>query len=329
MPPSTTKPETVFKALADATRHRVLALLSRHELSVTELVEILRQPQSTVSRHLRVLRDAGLILDRRDGNTVLYSVASYRSDVDAPGGVNGSLTGRALAWVAEEPLIPPMAARLEEVMGRRREMSHRFFHRVGHHWDALREESFGTHFHLEAFLALLPPEWVVADIGTGTGYLLPTLARHFDRVIGVEPVERMLEAARRRTEYYGLNNVSLECGDLGQLPINETAVDLAIALLVLHHVPTPDEALKELFRVLRHDGCVLIVEQTAHQSESFRERMQDRWWGFEPPRLCSLLESVGFSRVRSRPLLHVDRAADAPELFVVTGRKTSKKEQPQ
>ena len=308
--------DSLFKAMADKTRQRTLTLLTGHELSVSELVEVLSLPQSTVSRHLKVLRSAGLIRDRRDGHAVLYSVPVHTN-----GERNAQLSAKLLEWAANQPLPGSLRTRRQGVIDRRRDMSLRFFEQVGRHWDALREEAFGPAFHLEAFIALLPVGWTVADIGTGTGYLVPTLARHFKRVIGIDPVEQMLQVTRRRIAQEGLSNVELNRGDLARLPIKEKTVDLALAVLVLHHVPSPRDAAEELYRIVRNRGCLLIVEQEGHDNEAFRERMQDPWWGFEPAELCALLRSVGFEDVRSRALRNVERAPDAPELFVVTGRK--------
>lgn len=310
--------EVLFKAMADPTRQRTLAVLRRNELTVSELVLVLRQPQSTVSRHLKVLRDAGLIRDRRDGNAVLYSVSASSNGLRRE---NGGLGARLVAWVGEQALPPELESRLQSVLRERRDMSRRFFDRIGRQWDSLREESFGDQFHLEAFLALLPREWIVADIGVGTGYLMPTLAQHFARVIAVEPAEAMRQATRRRIEYHGIKNAPLVGGDLGRLPIAESTVDLAIAVLVLHHVPTPRDSLAELHRIIRAGGQVLIVEQMAHENERFRDRMQDRWWGFEPRVFGELLKSVGFEKVEQRQLATVERAEYAPDLFAVTGRK--------
>ncbi len=308
--------ELVFKAMADRTRHRILAVLRRHEVSVSEMVAVLQQPQSTISRHLKVLREAGLIRDRRNGATVLYSVVAPRE----PG--NGAdLSAHLMGWLAGQAIEPGIGSRLESVIQRRREMSNRFFDRVGTQWDDLREASFGKAFHLEAFWALLPSDWTVADIGTGTGYLLPTLARHFRRVIGVDPVTAMLAAARQRVEADALANVELREGDLAGLPLADRTLDLATSVLVLHHVPTPRDAVVELRRVLKDGGRLLIVEQTLHANEAFRERMQDRWWGFEPDAFRALVQEVGFVDVSLRRLDCVDRAADAPELFVVTARR--------
>lgn len=297
-------------------------VLGRHELSVSELVEVLGQPQSTVSRHLKVLREARLIRDRREANTVLYSVDTPPKRVGMAAGTNGvPLVSRVLEWVAEEPMPAGLARRLERVLSRRRQMSRKFFARVGRQWDSLREEAFGDQFHLEAFVSLLPRHWVVADVGTGTGYLLPTLAAHFHRVVAVELVERMLEVAEQRVVQQDLRNVTLQRGDVTRLPIRRASVDLAIAMLVLHHVEVPQDAVRELGRIVRPAGRVLIVEQTVHEHESFRDRMQDRWWGLDPNRIVSWLTVAGFERANAHVLCNIERAADAPDLFVVTGIK--------
>ncbi|MHC5109471.1 MAG: ArsR/SmtB family transcription factor [Planctomycetota bacterium] len=307
--------EAVFRAMADKTRQRVLSVLSRQELSVSELVELLRQPQSTVSRHLKVLREAGLIVDRRDGPTVLYSVPAVTEQDET------ALGGRLLDWVKDQPLGPGLKQRLRDVVDRRVQNSDGFFGRIGHRWDTLREASFGRSFQWEAFLSLLPSTWSVADIGTGTGYMLPTLARHFDRVFGVDPVESMLELARRRVETGSHENISLLRGDLGDIPLDDGSVDLALAVLVLHHVADPGCAMREIHRVLRPGGSCLIVEQREHGSQAFQDRMHDHRRGIEPDTLRRLLDEARFAVSSQRELLTVIRGDDAPGLHVAIGRK--------
>ncbi len=309
-------PETLFKALGDSTRQRALVVLSKQELSVGELVEVLSQPQSTVSRHLRILREAGLIRDRREGNIVHYVSSRVSSDDN-----QFPLKQQLLTWVAEQPIPRAMESRLDSVLKSRRDLSDRFFTQMGDKWDQLRQDSFGDRFHLEALLSLLARKWTVADIGTGTGYLLPILANQFERVIAVDPVEEMLVAARGRLDRAGNTNVDLRRGDLSALPIEDESVDLAIAMLVLHHVPVPGEALAEMNRILKPGGTLLLVEQVNHNSDSFRERMQDRWWGFEPAALADQLAGAGFCNLTWNVLNCVDLSADAPELFVVKGNR--------
>ena len=165
--------ETVFKAMADGTRRRILQVVSQHELNVSELVDCLRVPQSTVSRHLKVLRDARLLQDRREGSTVVYALPEWCANgADRP-----ALQSRLVEWVGDQELPRGLRDRLEQVLDRRQHESTEFFSRVGLRWDRMRIDAFGDQFHLEALTALLPGDWKVADIGSGTGYLLPTLAR--------------------------------------------------------------------------------------------------------------------------------------------------------
>ena len=263
--------ELLFKALADGTRQRLVQVLSKHELSVSELVEVLDQPQSTISRHLKVLHEAGLLVDRRFGTTVLYAARTpahvhvggagggRAGGKNGTGGARGAtgLRDRLLDWVGQERLGEAMRDRLERVMRRRRVGKADFFEAVGARWDQLRIEAFGEVFHFEALISLLPAEWTVADIGTGTGYLLGVLAGHFRKVIAVDPARSMLEAARNRPEVKPARNVSFRQGSLADLPLQDGEVDLAIASLVLQHVDRPATALGELRRCLRGGGKVI------------------------------------------------------------------------
>lgn len=314
-------PETVptFRALADATRQRLLQLLGRHELNVHELVTVLGQPQSTVSRHLKVLRDAGLVSDRRDGTTVYYRIAS-------PNGADGAdaIVRQTLEWIAEQPLAAETARGLTRVLSQRTAESREFFEELGNRWDSLRVRWFGEQFHLESLVALLPADWTVADVGAGTGFLIPLLASHFKRVIAVDHADAMLAVARDRVNRAALSNAELRSGSLEALPIADADCDLVIAMLVLHHVASPATAVREMARVLRPGGRLLIVEQVAHEHEAFAAEMGDRWWGFEPGQVERWVREAGVNDVRLRPLVTAAAgdagAADAPKLFVVTGQ---------
>lgn len=313
------QPEVVFKAMSDKTRQRVLALLAREELSVSDLVDLLRLPQSTVSRHLKVLRESGLIRDRRSGQTTFYSLTARPS-----GEEDAELTVSLMDWIKARTLPAALESRLAGVVRRRNQVGNEsFFEQVGQHWDALREESFGNRFHLEAFIALLPRAWTVADIGSGTGYLLPVLARHFRRVLAVDPVEAMRNCAQDRMREHELDNVELLSGDLAALPIDDNAVDLAVSVLVWHHVEEPAGALAEVYRVIRPGGRLLLVEQGVHHDDAFRRRMGDSRLGFDSAELARMMERAGFAGVEISSLATVDRASDAPELFAITATKAA------
>ncbi len=309
--------EEMFRGLADATRQKLMQLLQSEELNVTELVAILGQPQSTISRHLKVLRATGLVHDRRNGATSLYSAVQPRPDQD-------ELHPVLLDWLRRRPLPKRLQERLSRVLRRRQDQTIGFFERMGDRWDELRAEAFGEAFATEAFLALLPRDWTVVDIGTGTGYMLPVLAEHFREVLAVEPAEAMLECARQRAAARNCSNVLFHHGDLGRLPIGDGSCDLAIACLVLHHVSDPGQAVGEMFRVLRTGGRILIVEQEAHENEAFFEMMQDRWWGFEPAELARSVSAAGFRDVRHHGLSAAGGrrgATESPGLFVVSAER--------
>ncbi len=307
------KSSDVLRALADPTRQKLAQLLIQEELSVSELVAVLRLPQSTVSRHLKVLREAGLVADRRAGTTVIYNAASNN------GGTN-ELRSLLLSWLEGRSLSKGMAERLDKVLARRKDEAIGFFERLANRWDELRTAAFGDSFAVESFLSLLPRDWTVLDVGAGTGFLLPVLAAHFENVIAVEPAHAMLECARNRVSVEGLKNVAFHEGDLETLPLAGRTCDLAIACLVMHHIVKPPLALAEMLRVLRPGGRMLLVEQEVHDNRVFHETMQDYWWGFTPDDLAADVSAAGFTDVKCRTLVSAKShsgAVEAPGLYVI------------
>ncbi|MBX3396278.1 MAG: metalloregulator ArsR/SmtB family transcription factor [Phycisphaerae bacterium] len=317
-------PVELLRALSDTTRMRIVQLLLIEELNVSELVEILGMPQSSVSRQLKTLRDAGIVNDRRVGVTSIYSTIN-RARVESKARPDEQLATLLTDWLANRPIPAAMHERLERVIRQRGNEGPGFFNRIGRRWDELRTEAFGPSFAMEAFISVLPREWHVADIGTGTGHLLPTLATHFESVLAVEPAEGMRTCAQQRVAQTGFRNVEIRAGDLTQLPIDSKSIDLAIAMLVLHHVASPDEALQEIARILRPGGRVLIVEQQAHENQDFYERMKDLWWGFDSDDLQRRLAAIGCTRIQCRKLLTAasqEGLPDSPPLFVLTATRS-------
>lgn len=311
--------DDVFRSLADPTRRKILQLLLCEELNVTQLVAILRQPQSTISRHLKMLREGELVRDSRIGTTVFYHATPQARPA-------GDVRAVLIAWLREQPLSPSLRERMNRALRQHGDDPLSFFERLGKRWDELRTAAFGEAFATEAFISLLPREWTVADIGTGTGYLLPILGEHFKQVIAVEPAAAMLEVARHRVSHTSLDNITFDRGDLGCLPIADASCDLAIACLVLHHVPDPAVALAEIARILKPAGQLLVIEQHAHEDQEFFDAMQDLWWGFDPDDLAEKVRIAGFD-LRSRRDLTMPRAEsremEAPRLFVLTAGRAS------
>lgn len=306
--------ETVFhrlSALADATRGRILHVLDGHELTVGELVVVLQLPQSTVSRHLRILSDEGWLVSRSEGTSRFYTLSGHLASgaEELWRVVRGSL--------AESAEGAQDVERAREVVSGRRTRSQEFFATAGGQWDAVRAELFGEP-EARGLLALMDPGWEVGDLGCGTGRLAETMAPYVARVVAVDESSDMLDAARRRLADVG--NVALSRGRLEALPLGDASLDVAVLGLVLHHVPAPEKALGEAARVLRAGGRLLVLDMVAHGREEYRERMGHIWSGFERKRLEGWLREAGFERVAWHPM-RADPEAKGPLLFTAVATK--------
>ena len=300
-------------ALADATRSRMLLVLERHELTVSELCAVLQLPQSTVSRHLKTLADANWVVSRRDGTSRYYSLAVDERD---------SATRRLWALLREQvsgtPGADQDARRLKSVLARRQSKSQEFFESAAGQWDKLREDLFGRASHFHTLPGLFDPQWTVGDLGCGTGQVAAALAPFVTRVIAVDRSGEMLQAARRRLR--GAGNVDVRRGELEALPIADGELDAATLLLVLHHLPDPAAALNEAGRVLRPGGRLLIADMLPHDREEYRQQMGHVWLGFGDEQLRRLLGVAGFDQTRIVPL-GTDPDAKGPALFVAAATR--------
>jgi ArsR family transcriptional regulator len=300
-------------ALSDPTRCRMLLLLEKHELTVSELCSVLQLPQSTVSRHLKTLADDGWVTSRRDGTSRFYSMPVDALD-----------PGAARLWpLISEQVTSTRGAeqderRLRSALSRRRAKSQEFFASAAGGWDRLRGELFGDEFFLWAVLGLIDPTLVVGDLGCGTGQLTEVVAPHVRRVISVDGSDDMLEAARERLN--GASNVDIRRGELEGLPIESGELDVAMLSLVLHYSPEPPRALAEVGRVVRTGGRALVVDMLPHDREEYQQQMGHVWLGFSESQITRLLAGAGFENVRVR-MLPVDPDAKGPALFAAMGVK--------
>jgi ArsR family transcriptional regulator len=297
-------------ALADATRSRMLVLLERHELTVGELCAVLQLPQSTVSRHLKTLADAAWVSSRRDGTSRYYALAIDGRDEQ----------GRRLWTLLRDQVRATRGAdqdarRLKTVLKTRQTKSQQFFEAAAAEWDRLRQDLYGRSSHFQAVPALLDANWLVGDLGCGTGALSATLAPFVARVFAVDRSADMLEAARRRLREFP--NVEVRKGDLEGLPIEDETLDAATLVLVLHHLPDPASAIGEAGRTLKPGGRLLITDMLPHDHEEYRQQMGHVWLGFGEEQIRRFCTGAGFRDVRV-VALPPDREAKGPALFAAS-----------
>jgi ArsR family transcriptional regulator len=300
-------------SLADATRLRLLRLLEQHELGVVELCDVLQLPQSTVSRHLKMLGDQKWVRSRRQGTTHLYRTLLDELDPAA----------RKL-WIVAREQTDSWATgrqdqlRLERVLDQREVDRDTFFAGAASEWDRLRRELYGERFSTAAFLALLPQEYVVADLGCGTGILTVELAPHVKQVIGVDGSTAMLKAARKRAGLF--ENVDLRKGDLASLPIESGTCDAALLVLALTYVPEPATAVVEMSRILKPGGRGVVVDLLPHDREEFRRQTGQRSLGLEPTSVEGMMRDSGLGKTQIRPLAP-EPNVKGPALFLAVGAK--------
>jgi ubiquinone/menaquinone biosynthesis C-methylase UbiE len=298
------KSETTFQSLlaalaaaAEPTRLRLLALLSEAELTVTELVTILGQSQPRVSRHLKLLVEAGLVERHREGAWVFFFIT--------PGSATAGLVRDIFARLpAEDEIRTADRIRLAEVRRARAEQAARYFASHAANWDELRALHLPEE-RVEAAIAELigpAPLQAVLDLGTGTGRMLELLAPLAGRAVGVDQSPQMLAVARARLEKAGLRNVQLRQGDIYALPVERDSYDLVVIHQVLHYLDDPARAVREAARALRPSGRLLIVDFAPHAEESLREQHAHRRLGFAGEEIAELLREAGLELVMRRDL---------------------------
>jgi ArsR family transcriptional regulator len=307
--------QKVFKTLSDPTRVRILTLLEREELAVQELMDVLGMAQSRVSRHLAILREAGLLQDRRDGTYVFYRFAVPDS---GPWRDAWNLVCNA---TRNDATRERDVAALAQVMRARAERTRSFFDAVGPEWDALRKVFNDDALRARAIARLVDREMTVADVGTGTGILAAELCRLGVRVIAIDHSTRMLDAARSKLEDEGLTGVELRRGEAGALPLADGEVDAALAHVVLHYLPSPGEAIREMARVVRPGGVVIAVDFVRHDHEWMRQELGVTWLGFEQSEVESWFREAHLETPHCEIHAGSSSHRDLPATFIASARK--------
>lgn len=299
-------------ALADPTRSRILLVLDRHEFTVGELCTVLQLPQSTVSRHLKLLADDGWLVARGDGTSRFYKMVPSRLD---------HAMARLWAVVREQVSTAAGASqdarRASSVLAKRRDRALVFFRDSADSWDSMRTEMIGARTDLLALLDLLDERWVIGDLGCGAGHITEALAPCVEKVIAVDESGPMLGVAKKRLEDY--KNVDLRVGTIEALPIEDSTLDAAVLFLVAHFITDPAKVMNEVRRVLKPGGRLLIVDLMSHDRVEYVVQLGHVWQGFDGEQVKEWLSNAGFTSCRYRPL-PADPEAKGPTLFVASAR---------
>jgi ubiquinone/menaquinone biosynthesis C-methylase UbiE len=286
-----------LNAAGEETRLRLVALLVESELTVTEIVAILGQSQPRVSRHLKLLVEAGLVERRREGAWAFFRLAQS--------GPAAHLARNIVDWLdAEDATLTADRARLAETRHARAQAAERYFAAHAREWDAIRSLHAPEALVEDAMRAAVgdAPLRCLVDLGVGTGRMLELFAPLAERAIGVDSSSAMLGVARGRLEDTGLRNVQLRQGDLYALPIERNSCDLAIMHQVLHYLDDPARALREAARILAPGGRLLVVDFAPHGEEALRDKHAHRRLGFSAPEIEQLLAQAGLETTLRRDL---------------------------
>lgn len=289
-----TLPLTIFRALADPTRLRIVSLLRAMELSVGELAQVLGQSQPRVSRHVKILCDAGIAERRKEGSWVFL--------VPGPGPRVDPLFAAIDAWGDDDHWAVADAARLLAVRADRALAAERYFAAHAEHWDAMRSLHVAEDVVEAALADVLGSGSLgrLVDIGTGTGRMLALFAGHAAHAIGIDRSPEMLRLARAKLDGAG---VDLRQADIAAMPLDDRCADTVILHQVLHYLPAPESALAEIGRILAPSGRLLIVDFASHDLEELRDRDAHARLGFSDDQMSSWCMAAGLGCQQVRTLV--------------------------
>ncbi|MGE3245420.1 MAG: ArsR/SmtB family transcription factor [Beijerinckiaceae bacterium] len=296
-PPELTAPLAnvldALQAAGEISRLRILALVAETELTVSEIVLILGQSQPRVSRHLRLLVEAGMVERHREGAWAFFHIAQD--------GAEAAIARNIVRRIQPgDPLIRADRQRLEEVRRARASRAADYFAAQAEDWNRLRSLHVPEEQVEQAILDIVGDAAIqsLLDLGTGTGRMLELLAPLAVRAVGVDQSPAMLNVARTGIERAGieragLRNVQLRQGDLYALPVDANSFDLVVIHMVLHYLDDPARALREAARCLRPGGRLIVVDFAPHHQEFLREEHQHRRLGFDNKEIAAIFRDIG------------------------------------
>ncbi len=278
-----------LRACAEPTRLRLLALAARGSFCVMEFTEILGQSQPRLSRHLRLLGEAGLLEREREGANVWFTLPG-------PDTLPGALARGILAQLPQADAVL-MADRRQaaRVLAERARIASESFRKKGADWDEMRALDLPAQAVEAALLALLPQSGLgrMLDIGTGTGQMLELLAPRISSGLGIDASRAMLALARSRLARPGLTHCGVRLADMYRLPLPDASIDLVVLQMVLHHAEDPAAALQDAARVLRPGGWLVVIDLAPHDRAAAIQHLAHRWPGFADAAMHDLFTTAG------------------------------------
>jgi ubiquinone/menaquinone biosynthesis C-methylase UbiE len=278
-----------LRGAAEPTRLRLLGLAARGAFCVVEFTEILGQSQPRLSRHLKLLCEAGLLERVREGANVWFAL---------PSGPSGALIRSLLAHLPEDdPVLAADRRQSARVLAERARAASDSFRRQGADWDEMRALGLPAQAVEDALLSLVPETGVgrLLDVGTGTGRLLELLAPRVGQALGIDASKAMVALARARLARAGLSHCTVRLADMYRLPLPEAGFDLAVLQMVLHYAEDPAGAVAEVVRVLRPGGTLIVADLAAHGRSDVVERLAHRWPGFADEAMLTLFGAAGLT----------------------------------
>lgn len=301
----------IFKALADEGRLRILRSIDQAELSVAELVQALEMPQSTVSRHLKPMREAGLVSSRRDGTSVYYNRGELFRDAAFAQILNDRLK--------EISVANRDAAAVERVLDLRRRKSREFFDEIAGRYGSLTEPGGGWQA-LAAGLAAGFARQTVADLGCGEGALALLLARFAEKVVAFDQSEKMLKlVSEKAVENNVADRLELRVGILEELEFTEQEFDAVFLSQSLHHTSNPEDVVRTAAAGLKTGGRLVILDLVRHEHEWAREEWADQWLGFDP---LEIREWLGQADIEPQVIDSLPGSTPDLSVLIVVGEKT-------
>jgi len=284
----------IFKSLADEMRLRIIRILLRGSFHVNEILYIVNGKQSNISHHLKILQESDLVSNKKEGSLIYYKINDF---------INDKNLFKIIDTIhSEESSIPCYIEdlkRLDSILNKRKKNAEEFFNTIGKNLDKLQTELFNEIYKTEEILDFFDGNLEnILDIGCGTGRNLPLLAKYADKVIGLDLSPIMLQLSDHICKTNDLN-YELKQGDIHKLPFETGSINGIFLNMVLHHISDPLNSLKEISRILKNKGKIVLIELLSHQDEKFRENYGDLWLGFTEDEIKNWLNLSDIKIIKS------------------------------